>query len=388
MLIVGGGIGGLAAGIALAQHGIAARILERRRESSEAGAGIQLGPNGVRALRLLGVERTTRRRAGKPSQIIVHDGASGTGWRACRSAAGSQPGTARPTGRPPRRSASALLWPWAMRAESSSSQASTLPASRKRGTASKLTAGDGSTVEGVALVGADGLWSVVRAQLFPDAVPAFAERLAARTVLPASVARGVLAEPATGMWLAPGVHVVHYPVRGGREIAVVVIAGESTPQIGWSTPLDAGQLEQKLAPFARELRDVLDRAEEWRAWSLYDAIPLPSWSRGRVALLGDAVHPVLPFLAQGGGMALEGAATLGGLLAESSGEPATAFQRYEDARRRRVARVQAAARRNGAAYRLSGFAARARDRLLGVLPGTRVMAAYDWIYGWKGDDLD
>jgi len=222
----------------------------------------------------------------------------------------------------------------------------------------------------------------VRQSVAPAAVPAFAGAAATRTVIPAADA-GRLAMPAVGLWLSPAAHVVHYPVRGGTEIAVVVIAREAWQGRDWDAEADAALLRANIAGFHASLTDVLVRAPRWRRWALHTLPPLPTWVNGRVALLGDAAHPMLPYLAQGGALALEDAVALARCLAAPSRDVAAALSRYQSLRLARASRVQAASLRQGSIYRLRAPLAWARNGVLGVVPGSALMARLDWLYGWR-----
>lgn len=383
VLIAGGGIGGLATAIALARHGIASRVLERRARFSEAGAGIQLGPNGVRVLHQLGVETDLAPLAGRPREIRIFSGAGGTLL------------TRLPLGDWIEARHGAPYWV----AHRQDLQSALLSGARRNGlielvpgfgVARLAEAGDtvrveadgGNSAEGCALVCADGVFSRLRSQIAQGARLRFAGKTAARTVLDAATARPLLDADAVGVWMAPDAHVVHYPVRGGREIAVVVILDEDWQEEDWSAVADAAKLHDGLARFAPGLRTALAAAEDWRRWALFECDPLSTWSRGRVTLLGDAAHPLLPFLAQGGSLALEDAVTLAEALAEAGEDVEGALAAYEKARQARAARVMAAARRNGRIYHLSGVAALARNAALRALPAERIMAGYDWVYSW------
>ncbi len=383
VLIAGGGIGGLAVAIALARHGIPSRVLERRFRFSEAGAGIQLGPNGVRVLRQLGVDAELAPNAGRPGEIKVFSGGSGAvlaklplgDWIEARHSA--------PYWVVHRQDLQASLLAGVRR----SSLIELVPGFEvvrfADGAASiHAEARDGMNADGRALVCADGMFSRLRAQVAQGARLRFAGKTAARTVLNAG-ASPVLDVGAVGVWMAPDAHVVHYPVRAGREIAVVAIIDEDWQEEDWSAPADPSRLDQALAPFAPALRTALASAGDWRRWALFDSDPLPAWSHGRVTLLGDAAHPLLPFLAQGGSLALEDAVALADTLAGAEENVEGALAAYEQARRARTARVMAAARRNGRIYHLSGIAALARNAALRALPAERIMAGYDWLYGWK-----
>jgi salicylate hydroxylase len=383
VLIAGGGIGGLATAIALARHGIASRVLERRAQFSEAGAGIQLGPNGVRVLQRLGVEADLAPFVGWPREIRVFSGGSGATL------------TRLPLGDWIEVRHGAPYWV----AHRQDLQSALLEAARRSDLIELATGFDvgrfaeadgavraeaesGTSLEGRALVCADGVFSRSRSLVSQGARLRFAGKTAARAVLEAAAAPLLDAE-AVGVWMAPDAHVVHYPVRAGREIAVVVILDEDWQEEDWSAPADIAKLHDGLARFAPALRTALAAAKDWRRWALFDGDPLDTWSRGRVTLLGDAAHPLLPFLAQGGSLALEDAVTLAEALAGAANNVEGALAAYEKARRSRTARVMSAARLNGRVYHLSGVAALARNAALRVVPPKRIMAGYDWVYGWK-----
>lgn len=385
VLIAGGGIGGLATAIALAGHGIPSRVLERRAQFSEAGAGIQLGPNGVRVLRRLGIDTHLAPNAGRPREIKVFAGGSGAIL------------TRLPLGDWIEARHGAPYWV----AHRQDLQLALLAGARRSGLIElvpgfdvvrfaddggrvRAEARDGVRADGRALVCADGVFSQLRGQIVHSVRLRFAGKTAARAVLDAAAANAVLDAGAIGVWIAPDAHVVHYPVRGGREIAVVVILDEDRQAEDWSAPADLARLRAALTPFAPALRDALSPIGDWRRWALFDCDPLAAWSRGRVTLLGDAAHPLLPFLAQGGSLALEDAVTLADALAAAEEGVEGAIAAYEKARRTRTARVMAAARRNGRVYHLSGVAALARNAALRAVPPERIVAGYDWIYGWKG----
>jgi salicylate hydroxylase len=388
-LIAGGGIGGLAAALALARIGWRSVIAERRDSWSEAGAGIQLSPNGVRVLAQLGVAQRLEPQVGTPREIIVRDAATAHvlqrlplgDWIAHRHGA--------PYWQVHRRDLQAAL----LAAISEEPLTSVLHGFDVTALASDedsvhLEARDGRHIAGSMLIGADGIFSVVRHQLFSSKMPRFPGRTAARTVVRAPVGTpesAILSEASTGVWLAPGAHIVHYPVRGGREIAVVVVRAETWSAPGWSEPVPSDEIERALQHVAPQFAMALGKSHSWRRWALFEAEPLAHWSKGRVTLIGDAAHPTMPFLAQGGSLALEDAATLAACLSpvqHASGIPA-ALAAYETARLDRCRRVVSAARRNGVIFHLSGPAAFARNLAMRALSGERVMAGYDWVYGWR-----
>ena len=202
-------------------------------------------------------------------------------------------------------------------------------------------------------------------------------------MIPAAQA-GRLAIPAVGLWLNPQAHVVHYPVRGGSEIAVVVIAREAWQGREWDAEADAATLLAQLARFHPSLTSVLARRiRRWRKWALHTLPPLPAWTSGRVALLGDAAHPMLPYLAQGGALAMEDAAGAGRLPVRHPTTSRGGLERYALLRRDRARRVQAASVRQGRIYRLAPPLSYARDAVFRLAPAALLMARLDWLYDWR-----
>lgn len=387
ILIAGGGIGGLASALALARRGIASRVLERQATFAEAGAGIQLGPNGIRILQDLGAAPHLEPLAGKPDAIRVFEGPSGArladlplgSWIAARHGA--------PYWVAHRADLQAALLR-AVEHQPLIEVVTGFEVAHVRELPDAVAAqGPRGETRGAALVAADGLWSRTRAHVLDLPPLAFSGKTATRTVIGRASAPEPFRANVTGAWLSPDAHVVHYPVRGGADIAVVVIAEEDWPGTVWGAAADRDALLKRAAGFAGPLREFLALGQDWRKWALYDPGALPRWVRGRVALLGDAAHPVLPFLAQGGVLALEDAVTLAASVAARREDIAAGFAHYERQRQPRAARVQAASQDNGRIYHLSGPMALARNLALRTLPASRLMAGYDWLYGWQLDEV-
>ncbi len=385
--IAGAGIGGLTTALALSQRGVGSCVLEARAELSEAGAGIQLGPNATRILLDLGVLQAVVDTASEPEAIIARDGATGevlsrlplgssmrerfgVPYLVCHRAdlqnALSVAAMARPD----------VTFEMDSRVTDVTSNAS-------GGVTLQLA--QGRTLQARGVIAADGIWSALRRTVAPGWSFGESKRTAARTLVPREIAPAPMAENAVGTWLSPHGHVVHYPVRNGNEIAIVVITrrGELTP--GWGHDIAAELVRTDIARIARALDASFASGLNWRQWSLYDPEPLGLIHDGPTCLVGDAAHPILPFLAQGGAMAIEDAAVLAHEVARHPADLARAFAAYAEKRQPRTRRLQAASRQNGQIFHLSGPMALARNLAMRVIPPERLMARYDWLYGWRLD---
>jgi len=380
-LIAGGGIGGLAAAIALGRRDIACEVLERSDFAEQAGAGIQLGPNATRALEVLGALDAIKPSSFTPEAIIVRDGVSGR--ELTRLTLGSA--AAERYGAPYLTLRRADLHA-ALRARSAELTCVTLrsgfelSAIDAQGGDVVARAADDSEARGACLIGADGMWSSVRRIVSPTARLRFAGATAWRTKLPRKDLAPPFAEPVVGLWLGPRAHLVHYPVCGGAELNIVAVTAGGAAVHGWAQSRSAATLLESFARWTKDAKSLLERAQGWRGWSLYRLTRLERWSAGAVTLLGDAAHPVLPYLAQGAALAIEDAVSLAACVAEDPGDLVAAFQRYERLRRPRAARVQRAARRFGWAYHLDAPLSQARNLLLARRNEASALLRFDWLY--------
>ena len=243
----------------------------------------------------------------------------------------------------------------------------------------RLRLADGSAVEADVVVGADGLRSGVAAALHGAEAPRFTGQAAWRAVVPREAVAAPV-PPTAAVWIGRGRHLVHYPVRAGREINVVAVTEQDRwREESWTTPGDPAELRAAFAGWPEPVPALLRAVEQTWRWALYDRPPRRGWTRGRATLLGDAAHPMLPFLAQGAAMAVEDAAVLAGSLARAA-DPGAALRAYEAARRPRTTAVQGWSRLNARLFHLPPPAARlafAAAELTGAA-GRRLDALYGW----------
>ena len=383
VLIAGGGIGGLAAAIALARRGIESEVLERSRFSEETGAGIQLGPNATRALAALGVLEAIDARAFKPEAIAIYDGLTGrkltslplgksveerygAPYLTC-TAPTCMPGCAPPPRASPR---------------SRCGRASRSAAVDTQGADIAVRGIDGSEANGAALIGADGLWSTVRPLIAPAASLRFTGATAWRTLLPRAELPAPFDASEVGLWLGPRAHLVHYPVRGGADLNVVAVTEGGAALQGWNQTGSAETLLAGFTGWTKDSKSLLERAAAWRSWSLYRLTGLRRFSEGRIALLGDAAHPVLPYLAQGAALAIEDAVTLARDDRGLARRPGAGLSPLRGAAAGRAPpRVQRLSRRFGRIYHFGGLLRLARNLVLERRSGAAALADLDWLYG-------
>ena len=379
ILIAGGGIGGLAAALALSRRGAPVQVIEQAVAFAEVGAGIQIGPNVTRILREWGLEDGLRQLASFPHALQARDARSGR-------ALGHLPlgeRAERVYGAPYACIHRADLHQLLLQAV----QAGGVPLAlnqrlddvQQQGAAVQVRTGQGWVLEPALLVGADGLWSRSRQALGLTEPPRFSGHLAYRGLIPLAVPE---AQPQVTVWMGPRLHVVHYPVQAGRALNVVAIVHGELPchPEDWDHAAHAAHLFQALGPLCRPLQQTLEAVPHWRLWALNDRPPMTSaaqMAQGTVALLGDAAHPMRPYLAQGAGMAIEDAQVLAQCWAEP-GTVAERVRRYAEQRWRRNAQVQARAIRNGRIFHAHGPVSWGRNLAMGVL-GAKVMDV-PWLY--------
>lgn len=368
--VVGGGIGGLAAALATARAGHRVTLVERAARFGEIGAGLQLAPNASLALDELGVLPAVRHTAVAPPRLVMMDALTGDQVTALdlRGAAYTER-FAHPylvTHRTDLHAA--LLAACQEHPDVTLRTGHTVAEAEQDGTGVRLHFAEGHTrLTADAVVAADGLHSRLRQALVGDGEPVCSRYVAFRGALPSEKMSGRMSQHAASeavmVWAGPRMHLVQYPVRRGElynQVAVFESDHYTPDSDDWGTE---AELEERFGGACEAVREALTLVSRDRRWPLFDRVPTDDWVHGRIALLGDAAHPMLQYLAQGACQALEDAVTLGQAFSQY-GDPAQAFTAYADRRRDRAARIQTNARRFGEICHLEGMGATLRNMLL------------------------
>lgn len=385
--VVGAGIGGLTTALSLARRGHAVTLIERRTGFSEVGAGLQLSPNASRILIKLGLGPALRRVVTAPERVVVRGISSGQHIGEVALGAYVQQRYGAPYWVVHRADLQTILLD-AVRSEPAIRIVTGRKVDEVRNAPDHAEVawissnGSRERIAADMAIGADGLWSRVRQALGDTSSPAFHGYVAWRATLERKYAPAELATNETGLWLGAKGHVVHYPIFSGNLINVVAIERAREPVEGWSAPGRAEDLLAHYSNAAPALRELLAEPREWLRWSLFRH-PIGRLAQGRTALLGDAAHPVLPFLAQGAALAIEDAATLAAVLKGPSQDITEALATYERQRLERVTRIQAEGRRNGRIYHSGALVAFGRDKVMQWIGPESMSNRYDWIYGFR-----
>ena len=384
ILIAGGGIGGMAAALACSRSGWPVVVMERAREFAEVGAGIQMGPNVVRRLHAWGLEQALNEVAAFPEMLRVRSADSGDVLGCLRLGERTRTLYGAPYATVHRADIHQLL----IKAVQQQGNVELclghwLESFVDTGSAVQVKVLDGPELEGQALIGADGLWSAVRHHLLNDAEPRVTGHLAYRALIPQRDLPAFLRTQQVTVWLGPNLHVVQYPVRRGHWLNLVaIVPGQVDTDVDdWDHATHARDLQATMAGACTRLQDLISAIDNWRLWALCDRAPMTGahqHAKGAVALLGDAAHPMRPYMAQGAGMAIEDATCLQSVLSLPDRPMAERLQDYAQQRWRRNARVQSRSIRNGHLFHAKGLLRWGRDASMGLL-GERLLDV-PWLY--------
>ncbi|ENO98342.1 MAG TPA: 3-hydroxybenzoate 6-monooxygenase [Thauera phenylacetica] len=383
VLVAGGGIGGLAAALALVNRGFKVKVLEQAPEIGEIGAGIQLGPNAFHAFDALGIGDKARARAVYTDYMVMHDAIDEY-----------------QVGKIPTDEAFIKRFgnPYAV-IHRADVHLSLLEGAQETGRVEFLTSTrvvrieqdehsvtvfdqHGNAHKGVALIGADGVKSVVREQFVGD--PA---RVTGHVVYRAVVDKEDFPEDlrwnAASIWVGPNCHLVHYPLRGGEQYNVVVTF-HSREQEEWGvTEGSKEEVQSYFQGICPKARQLIELPKSWKRWATADREPIGQWTFGRVTLLGDAAHPTTQYMAQGACMAMEDAVTLGEALRVNDNDFVKAFDLYQRSRVARTARIVLSSREMGRIYHAKGVERLVRNDLWRGRTPERFYDAMEWLYGWN-----
>ena len=382
VLIVGGGIGGLTAALALARAGIPSQVIEQAAEFKEIGAGIQLGPNVFWMFEKLGLIEPISALAVFPENLVMLDSITGEEVTRIPLGAAFRKKFHHPYALIHRGDLHRVLLDACRK-----SNLIRLDAAQKIVAVDEVNSGvkakteNGKDYRGAALIGADGLWSTIRQIVVGDGKPKPAGHITYRAVLPTSEIPEQYRWRNMTLWAGEKVHFVLYPLRTGELYNLVAVFHSNRYEEGWDSYGDPAELHERFAKTCEPVRTLLGKIESWRMWVLCDRPPVKAWSRGCVTLMGDAAHPMLQYLAQGACMAIEDAVCLANKLEDQRGDPAAAFRAYQEARYLRTGRVQIMARVYGEFYHASGVGRELRNLMLGGRTPEQAFESMQWLYG-------
>ena len=381
VLIVGGGIGGLGTALALSRKGIPSHVIEQADEFKEIGAGIQLGPNVFRMFEYLGLTPEMSKWAVFPDGLEMRDSITGETFINLPVDQRFYDKYHAPYAVIHRADMLNVIYEACKR-----SNLITLTTSQKVVDIDQTVGGvtarceSGQVFNGAALVGCDGLWSTIRQILVGDGKPVVSGHIAYRAVVPTEEWPKEHRINRMIVWAGEKTHLVHYPMRRGEIFNLVVVFHSDRYEEGWDTYGDPEELHKKFADKCAPVRMLLQKVNAWKMWVLCDRPAIKQWSKGRVTLLGDAAHPMLQYLAQGGNMALEDAVCLAEQVEAHGDNHEAAFKKYQELRYLRTARVQLMARVFGEIYHASGVNRELRNQVLSDWTSTGGVDM-SWLYG-------
>ena len=381
VLIVGGGIGGLGAALALARKGVPSHVIEQAPEFKEIGAGIQLGPNVFRMFEVLGITAELNKVAVFPKGLEFRDSMTGETFVDLPIDQRFYEKYHAPYGVVHRADLLEVIYQASKKHDliKLTTSQKVIGIEEKAGSVSARTE-SGQTFSGAALIGCDGLWSTIRSIIVGDGKPVVSGHIAYRAVIPTNDWPKEYRINKMILWGGEKAHLVHYPLRRGELFNLVVVFHSDRYDEGWDSYGDPEELHARFAEKCEPVRTLLKKVENWRMWVLCDRPSIKNWSKGRVTLLGDAAHPMLQYLAQGANMALEDGVCLAEQAVAHGDDYAAAFQKYQGLRYLRTARVQMMARVFGQIYHAEGVQRELRNQILGewTAQGSLDMS---WLYG-------
>lgn len=380
ILVAGGGIGGFAAALCLARQGYPVQLFEQAQEIKEIGAGIQIGPNAFHVFERLGLVEKVTAKASMPESLVMMDGITAEEvvsiplqgqfrerfqypyalihradlHQIFVDACAVEPNIEVVTGN---------------RVENFTQEGALVTLHTERG-----------DYTGAALIGADGLWSTIRAQIANDGPPRVSGHIAYRAVLPIADVPEELRSNTMTLWAGAKTHLVQYHLRGGDLFNLVAVFHSDKYVEGWDSKGDKEELHKRFCDAAPPVKALLDKIDSWRMWVLCDREPIKKWTSGNVVLLGDAAHPMLQYMAQGACMAMEDAVVLAEEVGRDATDFASAFVRYQNRRYLRTGKVQMSARLYGEFYHAAGVNRELRNQFLRARSLEQTLDGMAWLY--------
>ncbi len=386
ILIAGGGIGGLATAIGLAQKGFSSIVLEKASELGEIGAGIQLGPNAFHAFDYLGVGDAARDMAVYIDNLRLMDAIAGEEITRIPLDDKFRARFKNPYAVVHRGDLHGVFLKACMDQDLVELRTSSEVTGYEQDESSATAIlADGSRVNGVALIGADGLWSNIRKQLVGDGAPRVSGHTTYRSVIPTEDMPEDLRWNAATLWAGPKCHIVHYPLSGWKVFNLVVTYHNYAPEPVAGLPVSHDEVRKGFEHIAELPRQIIEKGKDWKLWVLCDRDPILNWVDGRVALLGDAAHPMLQYFAQGACMAMEDAVALSHVMEANAGDVERALPIFQDMRHLRTARVQLQSREIGQhVYHPAGAHAALRNQVMSSRSPEEWYDEISWLYGSSG----
>ncbi|PCH73396.1 MAG: salicylate hydroxylase [Rhodobacteraceae bacterium] len=383
IIIAGGGIGGLALAVGLAQAGRRVLVLEKSAKLGEIGAGIQLGPNAFHAFDALGVGDAARAMAVYIDNLRLMDALSGDEITRIPLGEDFRKRMGNPYAVVHRGELHGVFLKACIASDliELRTNAGVVGYDQDANSASALLE-DGTHVTGSVVIGADGLWSKIRAQMLLDGPPRVSGHTTYRSVIPVDQMPEDLRWNAATLWAGPKCHIVHYPLSGWKLFNLVVTYHNDAPDPVAGKPVSRDEVRRGFEHVAPVARQVIDKGTDWKLWVLCDRDPVMTWTDGRVALLGDAAHPMLQYFAQGACMAMEDAVCLAAGFGAPDDDPVATLRAYQDQRRLRTARVQLQSREIGThIYHPAGAHAALRDQVMRAKTPDDWCDELAWLYG-------
>ncbi|MDH3536597.1 MAG: 3-hydroxybenzoate 6-monooxygenase [Gammaproteobacteria bacterium] len=388
VIIAGGGIGGLAAALGLARKGVASIVLERSAELGEIGAGIQIGPNAFHCFDYLGVGDEARARAVFIDSLRLMDAVSGEPIAAIPLEDEFRKRFRNPYAVVHRADLHGVLLDACRASDSIDLRSShAVMGYDQDGSSVRIHCEGKESLDGRALIGADGLRSGIRQQLVGDGDPRVSGHTTYRSVIPTEQMPEDLRWNAATLWAGPKCHIVHYPLKGWQLFNLVVTYHNDVKEAVAGKPVSKAEVERGFEHITQRARQIIEHGKDWKLWVLCDRDPILDWVDGRVALLGDAAHPMLQYFAQGACMAMEDAVCLSHMVEHHGDDIETALDRYMRQRRVRTARVQLDSRLIGEyIYHPAGAVAEVRNHVMSNLTPNQWYDKLAWLYGGTGLD--